>query len=453
MAKDKVAVGLITLGCAKNVVDSEYMLAELGAAGFTLTEDLSQARAIVVNTCAFIQPAKEESIETILEAARFKETGRCEVLAVVGCMAQRYSKELGREMPEVDIFLGLGQQQRRLGEELKAALGLELTPRLKRLSPRVVETANQGWAYLKISEGCNNRCNYCAIPLIRGNLKSRPEAEIVGEAVYLESLGVKELNLIAQDVTAYGLDCGREGALNHLLKSILAETGIPWIRLLYTHPAHLNHSLLELIAENNRLLPYLDMPIQHASDRILVAMGRGVKKKEMLEKIELARRILNRPVLRTTVLVGFPGERKAEFAELVEFIEQVRFDRLGGFIYSREEGTPAAALRDSVPRAEKQRRLETVLEIQREISAAANASRVGEVFQVLVERPVDPNEAPSPEYLWAGRSSAHAPEVDGVVYLALGPDVEERKIRPGRMARVRITDSGDYDLFGRIEPD
>jgi len=189
MAKDKVAVGLITLGCAKNVVDSEYMLAELGAAGFTLTEDLSQARAIVVNTCAFIQPAKEESIETILEAARFKESGCCEVLAVVGCMAQRYSKELGREMPEVDIFLGLGQQQHRLGEELKAALGLELTPRLKRLSPRVVETANQGWAYLKISEGCNNRCNYCAIPLIRGNLKSRPEAEIVGEAVYLESLG------------------------------------------------------------------------------------------------------------------------------------------------------------------------------------------------------------------------------------------------------------------------
>ena len=453
MAENRVPVGLITLGCAKNEVDSEYMLAELASAGFSLTEDLSRAQAIVVNTCAFIQPAKEESIETILEAARFKESGRCRVLAVVGCMAQRYGKELRRQMPEVDIFLGLGREQRRLGEELKAALGLEPAPCLKRLSPRVVESAGQGWAYLKISEGCNNRCSYCAIPLIRGELKSRPEAEIVKEAVYLESLGVKELNLIAQDVTAYGFDRGEHGALNRLLKSILAETAIPWIRLLYTHPAHLERSLLELMAENTRLLPYLDMPIQHASDRILAAMGRGVTKNEILDKIELARSILNRPVLRTTVLVGFPGERKADFAELVDFIEQVGFDRLGGFVYSREEDTPAEALRDSVSRAEKQRRLEEVLEIQREISAAANASRLGEEIQVLVERPVDPGEAPSQEYLWAGRSSAHAPEVDGTVYLAPGRGIEKRIIKAGGMARVRITDSGDYDLFGRIEPE
>jgi len=436
MAKNRVLVGLITLGCAKNEVDSEYMLAELESAGFSLTEDLSQAQAIVVNTCAFIQPAKEESIETILEAARFKESGRCQLLAVVGCMAQRYRKELRREMPEVD-----------------AALGLEPAPCPKKLSPRVVESAGQGWAYLKISEGGNNRCHYCAIPLIRGELKSRPEAEIVKEAVYLESLGVKELDLIAQDVTAYGFDRGGDRALNRLLESILAETGIPWIRLLYTHPAHLERSLLELIAENTRLLPYLDMPIQHASNRILGAMGRGVTKNEILDKIELARSILNRPVLRTTVLVGFPGERKADFAELVDFIEQVRFDRLGGFIYSREEDTSAAALRDSVSRAEKERRLEVVLEIQREISAAANASWLGKELQVLVERPVDPSEAPSPEYLWAGRSSAHAPEVDGTVYLAPGQQTGKRKIKAGRMARVRITDSGDYDLFGRIEPE
>jgi len=453
MAEKAVPVSLITLGCAKNAVDSEYMLAELEAAGFRLTEDLSRARAIVVNTCAFIQPAKEESIETILEAARFKQSGCCEVLAVVGCMAGRYSSELGREMPEVDIFLGLGAEQRRLPEELKAALGLELTPCSKRVSPRVVETAAQGWAYLKISEGCNNRCSYCAIPLIRGGLESRPAAGIVEEAAYLESLGVKELNLIAQDVTAYGRDRGAEGALNRLLESILDETDIPWIRLLYTHPAHLERSLLELIAENDRLLPYLDMPVQHASDRILAAMGRGVTKREMLDKIELARKILDRPVLRTTVLVGFPGERKADFNELVDFIEQVRFDRLGGFVYSREEDTPAMALRDSVPRAEKERRLETVLEIQREISAAANASRLGEKLRVLVERPVDSSEAPSPEYVWAGRSSAHAPEVDGTVYLATGRQVEAGKIAPGKMAKARIIDSGDYDLFGRIEPD
>jgi len=453
MDKNGVLVGLITLGCAKNEVDSEYMLAELESAGFSLTEDLSRAQAIVVNTCGFIQPAKEESIETILEAARFKQSGRCRVLAVVGCLARRYSKELKRGMPEVDIFLGLGREQRRLGEELKTALGLELTPCRKSTYPRVVESAAQGWAYLKISEGCNNRCSYCAIPLIRGELRSRAEAEIIREACYLESLGVKELNLIAQDVTAYGHDRGRKGALNRLLESILTETGIPWIRLLYTHPAHLERSLLELIAQNTRLLPYLDMPVQHASDRVLTAMGRRMTRSEILKKIELARSILNGPVLRTTVLVGFPGESKADFAGLVDFIRQVRFDRLGGFIYSREEGTPAAALRDSVPRAEKERRLEAVLEIQRGISAAANASRVGEELEVLVERPVDPDEAPSPEYLWAGRSRAHAPEVDGAVYLAPGRLIEKQKVKPGTMARVRITDSGDYDLFGRIEPD
>ena len=442
MHRPSIPVGVITLGCAKNEVDSEYMLSELESAGFTITEELSEAVAIVVNSCAFIQPAKEESIETILEAARYKETGRCKVLAVVGCMAQRYARQLRSEMPEVDIFLGVGEAQKNLARLLQESLGVELSGGRRHSFPRLVETAARGWAYLKISEGCNNRCTYCAIPLIRGNLVSRPEADILEEARYLESLGVLELNLIAQDVTAYGSD--RESGTGHLVKlleQLLERTNIPWIRLLYTHPAHLDESLLEFIAANRRILPYLDLPVQHASNRILERMGRKVTKEEILRKINLARQIIGDPVLRTTVLVGFPGERKRDFEELVEFIQQVRFDRLGGFVYSREEDTPAAEMRQTVSQAEKEERLEIVLALQRTISAERNAERVGQTLPVLVERAVDPLEAPAPVYRWLGRSAAHAPEVDGVVYLA------GEGCAPGKIVRARITASADYDLF------
>ncbi|MFH1068783.1 MAG: 30S ribosomal protein S12 methylthiotransferase RimO [Candidatus Glassbacteria bacterium] len=446
---DKIPVGLVTLGCAKNAVDSEYMLADLVRMGFEPVEDLGRAEAVVVNTCAFIEPAREESVETVLEAARLKETGRCRVLAVVGCLAQRYRDRLGKLLPEVDIFVGVGAEQRGLGELLAERLGVRPPAGCgPETAARQVETANEGWAYLKISEGCDNRCSYCAIPLIRGGLASRPAKAIIDEACYLESLGVREINLIAQDVTAWGADRkdSRFG-LAGLLERLLARTSVPWIRLLYAHPAHLDGSLLELMAAEPRIVPYLDLPVQHASDKVLERMGRGVTRRRVLEVIEKARKLLPQVVLRTTVMVGFPGEGKREFDQLLDFIEQVRFDRLGGFLYSKEEDTRAAAWRDSVPKAEKERRLAVVLELQRQISAEKNAERVGTTLPVLVERPARDDESPGEEYHWIGRSPAHAPEVDGWVYLTGSAAGGKIKIAPGTIVPVLVTGSDDYDLF------
>ncbi len=446
-------MGLITLGCAKNEVDSEYMLADLRREGFMPVSELASAEAVVVNTCCFVEPAREEAVETILEAAELKKSGACRVLAVVGCMAQRYRVELAASLPEVDLFIGVGQQQRSLPEQLRRCLGLtapvpcDIPP-----LPRVVETTRQGWAYLKISEGCDNRCSYCAIPLIRGALASRPADSILREARFLEEQGAQELVLIAQDVTAWGADTGkgkgkRSGGIVSLLESLLAGTAVPWIRLLYTHPAHLDEDLLTLIGGESRIVPYLDMPVQHASDRVLKEMGRGVSRRQLLEKIELARRLIDSPVLRTTVMVGFPGESERDFEQLLEFIATVRFDRLGAFSYSVEEGTAAAGRGDSVPRREKERRLEEVMELQCRISAELNAARVGQTVPVLVERPADRDESFGGRYVWVGRGRAHAPDVDGQVFFT-DPAHGAASISPGRIIPVSITESGDYDLFG-----
>ena len=442
---------MITLGCAKNEVDSEYMLADLLREGLEPVDDLSTAEAVVINTCAFIEPAREEAVETILEAAGLKETGACRVLAVVGCMAQRYREELAESLPEVDLFIGVGEEQRSLPRKLRQSLGLAAAaPCDLPSSPRIVETTSQGWAYLKISEGCNNRCSYCAIPLIRGSLASRSAESIVQEAQFLEAQGAKELVLIAQDVTAWGLDsANKSGGITGLLEKLLAGTSVPWIRLLYTHPAHLDESLLTLIGTESRVVSYLDMPVQHASDRVLKGMGRGVTGQLLLEKIELARKLIDSPVLRTTVMVGFPGESKRDFEKLLEFIAAVRFDRLGAFAYSVEEGTAAAARRDSVSQREKQRRLEEVMELQREISAELNEAWVGRTVPVLVERPVDEDESPGEQYAWAGRSRAHAPDVDGQVFIADSASTVD-SISPGRIIQVKITASDDYDLFGEL---
>ncbi|MEA2063650.1 MAG: 30S ribosomal protein S12 methylthiotransferase RimO [Gemmatimonadota bacterium] len=455
MSIEKNRVGFITLGCAKNQVDSEYMLADLQASGFSLTERLDEAEVIVINTCGFILAAREESIEVILDAARYKEQGSCRVLAVVGCLAQRYETELKKELPEVDLFLGVGgSRQRMLSARLRDCLGIAKQSQAVGCPghgvtgySRLVDTAWQGWAYLKISEGCDNRCSYCAIPLIRGPLVSRPPGELAQEAGYLESLGVMELNLIAQDLTAYGTDRpgGDYGTLAGLLELLLTETSIPWIRLLYAHPAHLDEEVLELMAGRERVLPYLDLPVQHASNRVLGRMGRGTTKDDLSRLIGRARQVVDSLVLRTTVLVGYPGETEADFEELLEFVETARFDRLGAFAFSREEGTAAAEEPGSVTEEEAGRRVETLLELQRQISAGLNEGRIGTVMPVLVERPVDPEEAMSGQYSWVGRSAGHAPEVDGWVYLS-GPGLCE----PGSIVRVRIEDAGDYDLFGSL---
>ncbi len=444
-------MGLITLGCAKNEVDSEYMIADLVREGFEPVADLATAEAVIVNTCAFIEPAREEAVETILEAAGLKKTGACRVLAVVGCMAQRYREELAESLPEVDLFIGVGDEQRSLPSQLRQCLGLAAPPSFDFPPlPRVVETTSQGWAYLKISEGCNNRCSYCAIPLIRGALASRSGESIIQEAQFLEQQGARELVLIAQDVTAWGADTLKEsGGITSLLEELLGRTSVPWIRLLYTHPAHLEKSLLELIGAESRIVSYLDMPVQHVSDKILKSMGRGVTGAQLLEKIELARRLIDSPVLRTTVMVGFPGESERDFEQLLEFIATVRFDRLGAFAYSVEEGTAAASSEDNIPRGEKERRLGEVMELQRQISAELNVTRLGQTLQVLIERQTHEDESADGQYAWAGRSAAHAPDVDGQVYFA-DPAEGAISISAGQIVPVLITDSGDYDLFGEL---
>ncbi len=445
-------MGLITLGCAKNEVDSEYMLADLVREGFEPVGDLELAEAVVINTCAFIEPAREEAIETILEAAELKKQKTCRVLAVVGCLAQRYRQELAESLPEVDLFIGVGEEQRSLPGQLRKSLGLaEPAPCELPVQPRLVETTRQGWAYLKISEGCNNRCSYCAIPLIRGELASRSVESILEEARFLEAQGARELVLIAQDVTAWGVDAGKNsGGISGLLEKLLAGTSVPWIRLLYTHPAHLDRGLLALIGAESRIVSYLDLPVQHASDSVLKDMGRGVTGAQLLEKIELARKLIVSPVLRTTVMVGYPGESERDFEQLLEFIATVRFDRLGAFSYSVEEGTAAASKSDSVSRQEKERRLGEVMELQREISAQLNAAWVGRTVPVLVERLVEDDESPGEQYLWAGRSAAHAPDVDGQVFFtdATAGATSISPIVPGQIIPVSITGSGDYDLFG-----
>ena len=438
--------GLISLGCAKNQVDSEYILGDMERHGFILTDDLSAAEVVIINTCGFIQPAKEESIETILEVDALRTNGVLKVLAVTGCLSQRYGSQLAGEFPEVDVFTGVGESRKGLPQAIMEKLGEKyVAPEHDIPSGRQVDTAAAGWAYLKISEGCSNRCSYCAIPLIRGDLSSRPLKDIVAEALYLESLGVRELDIIAQDVTAFATDTnpGNYLGIVELLESLLRGTAIPWFRLLYAHPAHTPVELLDLMAAESRIVPYLDIPIQHASDRMLKLMRRGIDSGGLRKLIELARDKVPGITLRTTALVGHPGETEDDFEQLVEFIEWARFDRLGAFAYSEEEDTAAVGMDSKVDESEAQSRLEEVLDIQRSISADKMAALVGEEVQVLVEGEVAPGEVMAENYRYVGRSRAHAPEVDGWVY------IDSSNLSAGNLINVRIEDSSDYDLFGK----
>ena len=439
-------VALISLGCAKNQVDSEYILGDMERHGFRITDDLGTAEVVIVNTCGFIQPAKEESIETILETAVLRENGNLKVLAVTGCLSQRYGKELETELAEVDVFTGVGESRKGLPAAIMEKLGLKyVAPALDLPSKRQIDTAGNGWAYLKISEGCSNRCSYCAIPIIRGDLSSRPADEIVEEARYLESLGVQEINLIAQDVTAFGSDSdpGNYRGVVNLLESLLNKTKIPWFRLLYAHPAHTHAELLDLMAAEKRIVSYLDIPVQHASDRMLGLMRRGIDSDGLRSLVKLAREKVPDITLRTTALVGHPGETEEDFEKLVEFIEWARFDRLGAFAYSDEEDTAAVKMADKLDHSVRESRLEEVLEIQRGISSEKMAALVGRKIQVLVEGELDPDEAMADSYSYVGRSRAHAPEVDGWVY------IEADRLDIGSFADILVEDSSDYDLFGR----
>jgi ribosomal protein S12 methylthiotransferase len=434
---------LISLGCAKNLVDSEAMVRQLLDMGFRMTGEAVEADLIVVNTCGFLESAVQEAIDAILQAAEHKSTGRCGMLVAAGCMVQRYGKKLLDELPEVDLFLGTSHYH-----ALQAAVESKLAGNPRRLwiarpvqvpggdSGRAISTGS-GSAYLKIAEGCGNTCSFCIIPNLRGPLRSAGEAGILAEAHRLASEGIKEINLIAQDTTAFGLDRNDGDALPGLLEKLDETPGLEWVRLLYSYPDRVTDRLLRTMANSCKVVPYLDIPIQHCSPAILRAMGRPPGNPEKV--IDKIRSVIPGVALRTSVMVGFPGETAAEFKSLLSFIERVEFDHLGVFAFSPEAGTRAALLPGRPLKRSAERRRAVVLEAQREISRRKLERRVGSVLPVLLEGP-----HPETDLLLSGRLPTQAPEVDGSVIITDGC------AKAGEVRRVKITAAHDYDLEGVV---
>jgi ribosomal protein S12 methylthiotransferase len=430
-------LGVISLGCDKATVDSERLVGELVGHGAVVTADLPGADVVLVNTCGFIDAAKQESINTILEAAQLKRTGDVKAVVAVGCLVQRYRAELASEMPEVDLFLGFSDLHLLVPE--LARRGLLADPVATHPGVRQFLGDQPHVRYLKISEGCDHTCAFCAIPLMRGKHRSEPLERLVREAQALEAQGAKEVNLVAQDLGHWGRDLGREGPkLPELLEALLAGTSVPWFRMLYVYSAGLTERLVDLMAREPRIVPYLDMPIQHANDRMLERMRRPERQATLREKLRWLRDAVPDLAIRTTCLVGFPGETDAEFRELLAFLEEAQFDRLGAFAYSPQEGTRAVQYLDDVPDEQKRDRLEELLEVQRAISAERLARFVGREATVLVDRVADPLDDGATH---VGRVPWQADDVDGVTYLGNGGWAES-----GSFVRARLTDSLDYDF-------
>ena len=428
LRKDKINV--ITLGCSKNLVDSENIITQLRGNDYEVLHDSDDERAniVIINTCGFIDLAKQESIDTILEYADIRQRGGIDKLYVTGCLSQRYRDELEKEIPEVDAYFGT--------LELPGLLArLDADYKHELIGERLISTPMH-YAYLKIAEGCNRTCSFCAIPLMRGRHISKPVEALVEEAASLARRGVRELMLIAQELTYYGLDLYKRRELPRLLHALADVDGIEWIRLHYAYPGKFPVEVFDVMAERAEICPYIDMPLQHASNAVLARMRRQVTREETVELIRLAREKVPGIALRTTMLVGFPGETEAEFEELCSFVEAMRFDRLGVFQYSHEESTTAYDLPDDVPAEVKAERAGRIMEIQQDISYAKNRERVGQILRVLFDRKEG-------EY-FIGRTAFDSPEVDNevLVHAASG------YVRVGDFARVRITDATEYDLFG-----
>ena len=432
-------VGMVSLGCAKNLVDSENMLGMLRDRGYEIVNDPAQAEIIFVNTCGFIESAKQESIDAIFEMAEYKKTGRLKKLFVTGCLAQRYADALASEMPEVDGFMGVADYARlydMLDEAMAGKRPIYMNDGERFFnSGRVLTTAPYS-AYVKISDGCNNRCTYCAIPLIRGNYASRPFDDIVAECRRLASEGVTEITLIAQDTSRYGCDFGdRHFMLPELLRAVSEIEGVHWVRVLYCYPDSTEDRLLDEIANNPKVAPYLDLPLQHINDPILKAMNRRGSSDWIKSRIaECKKRGLT---LRTTMIVGFPGETDEQFEELLQFVKDARFDRLGAFTYSPEEGTKAAVMPNQIDEDVKIERLDQLMMLQQSISMELLEQRIGEVCEVLVEG--------RDEDGWYGRSIREAPESDGCI-----PLLTERELIPGSYIQARITAADAYDLTAEV---
>jgi len=439
-------VSIVNLGCSKNQVDAEVMLGQLASAGYAIGASPAQADVVVVNTCGFVQDAKEESIQAILEAARLKRTGRCRALLVSGCLAQRYARELPELLPEVDGFVGTGEfpriagivrsvlrgpQRRRSWITGHTALATADLPR-RRLSPRHI-------AYLKIADGCDHRCRFCAIPAIRGPLQSRPRGDVVAEARRLAAEGVREIVLVSQDTTGYGADRAETNGLVALLEALLAIPSLAWIRLHYLYPTRITPELIALLATQPRLCRYLDLPLQHADAGVLKAMGRGGGADAYRRLIERLRCAIPGLVVRTSFITGFPGETAAQFGVLRRFVEEMRFERVGVFRYSDEEGTAAAALTPKVPRRVAEARRARLMTIQAQIAEARGRALVGSIQEVMVDGP-----AAGFPGIQSGRTAGQAPDVDGAVYLH-GP-----RVAPGTFVRARIREAFEHDLGGEI---
>ena len=444
-------INIVSLGCARNLVDSEVMAGLLREARYEIVPEPSAADILLVNTCSFIDAAKEESIDTILEAARLKAKGQVQTLIVAGCLPQRYSDGLAQELPEVDLFIGTGEVPRiteileewRKNKKERLYVGI---PRYlyDHATPRLRETPRYS-AFIKVSEGCDHKCAFCIIPRLRGPHRSRPIGSIVKEAEVLAREGVKEINLIAQDLTAYGRERRDGSTLYGLLTELSAVAGIHWIRLLYAYPNFLDDPLLDLIRKEDKICKYIDIPFQHVSAGILRSMRRGKAGSAVREAIHNLRRAVPGITLRTSLIVGFPGETEDDFQELLEFVQEAEFDRLGVFKYSREEGTAAATMEGQVSEEEKERRWQEIMDLQAEISRRKNDLLLGSVQHVMIE-----GSDPETGRLF-GRTQAHAPEVDGLVYVEGGP-LRERGVgmRPGEMMDVRITGALDFDLIGEV---
>lgn len=433
---------VVTLGCDKNTVDSERMVATLVGHGAEHTPDPANAEVLLVNTCGFIDAAKEESIDTLLEAASLKDSGRLLVLVAVGCLVEHYRDELSRSIPEVDLFLGLRDLPELVPQLVMRGL-LDRRPH-KHPGGRLPVGGLRHVSYLKVSEGCDHGCSFCAIPLWRGRHRSFDPAALVDEARALEARGVVELNLVAQDLAHYGRDLSGGAGLHGLLERLLEGTEIPWFRLLYIYSAGLRPALVELMAREERILSYIDMPIQHASTRMLELMRRPERPDVLREKIRWLRSQVPDLTIRTTVLVGFPGEREEDFEALLDFIGAVEFDHLGAFAYSAQPGTPGAEMPDQLPESVKLERLSMVGELQRSIVAARNSARIGNTVEVLVDRTAEAGDGGAQI---EARMRSQAIEIDGLTYLS-GSDLA---LSPGDLALATVTNADDADVWAEVQ--
>ncbi len=427
------SVNVITLGCSKNLVDSEFMLRQLKAAGFEISYDSgSNSNVVIINTCGFINDAKEESINTILHWAQLRNSGRIEQLYVMGCLSERYKEDLIKEIPEVDKFYGVNDLNQLL-QDLNAPFRKEL------ISERIITTPSH-YAYLKIAEGCDHQCAFCAIPSIRGGNVSKTIEDLIREAQFLASKGVKEIMLIAQDLTSYGIDLYGKKYLSNLLEKLSQVQGIEWIRLHYAYPLGFPMDILDVMKDNNKICNYIDIPLQHINNRILKSMKRGLSGDKTRELIEEMRTKVPGIAIRTSMIVGYPGETTEEFNELKEFVKQIKFERLGVFTYSHEENTPAYKLEDNVRPAVKARRAEQLMSLQQEISEAHNASLHGKTIKVIIDKEENGK--------WIGRTEYDSPEVDNEVIISIDSEKHHNFIpEAGQFMNVRVTGWDTYDLY------